>query len=125
MPQFDQGSFLNQVFWFFLFFLNSYFLITYFFLPLICKHLKFRKKKLHANQTYLGEMQLETFQQQLFFNDTFTKIGNHFTFLVQQTHEMAGLQIQPLKTQLFQNLTVKTPLIKFYTNWMAYPKYFV
>lgn len=124
MPQFDQGSFLNQVFWFFLFFLNSYFLITYFFLPLICKHLKFRKKKLHANQTYLGEMQLETFQQQLFFNDTFTKIGNHFTFLVKQTKDMASIQIEPLKAQLFQNLTMKTPFMKFYTNWMAYPKYF-
>ena len=124
MPQFDQGSFFNQVFWFFLFFLNSYFLITYFFLPLICKHLKFRKKKLYYNQNYFGEMQLETFQQQLFFNNTFTKIGNHFTNLLKQTNAIACVKIEPLKTQLFQNLTMKKHFITFYSNFIAYPKYF-
>ena len=71
MPQFDQGSFLNQVFWFFFFFLNSYFLITYFFLPLICKNLKFRKKKLQVNQNCFHEIQLENLQQQLFLNTTY------------------------------------------------------
>lgn len=124
MPQFDQGSFFNQVFWFFFFFLNSYFFITYFFLPLICKNLKFRKKKISANQTDFGDMQFETFQQQLFFNHTFMKIGNHLTTVFQQTQDLAGMKIEPLKMKLFQNLTIPTAFITFYTQVMAYPKYF-
>lgn len=124
MPQFDQGSFFNQVFWFFFFFLNSYFFLTYFFLPLLCKNLKFRKKKIQANQTYLGDIQLETFQQQLFFNHTFTQMGHHLTTLLKQTNDRAAGQLEPLKTKLFQQLTLPTHFLTFYTTILAYPKWF-
>lgn len=124
MPQFDQGSFLNQVFWFFFFFLNSYFLITYFFLPLICKNLKFRKKKLQVNQDCFQEIQLENLQQQLFLNTTFYKIGNHFSTLLKNTNENAIDETEPLKKILFSNLKFKINFINFHMNLIAYPKYF-
>ena len=53
MPQFDQFSFLNQVFFFLFFFFNFYFLISYYFLPQIAYSIKFRKKKaINNNSTH-------------------------------------------------------------------------
>lgn len=124
MPQFDQGSFLNQVFWFFFLFINSYFLITYFFLPLICQNLKFRKKKIQVNQDCFQDIHLENIRQQLFLNTTFSTTGNHFTNLLKKINENAISETKPLKKNLFTNLTLKPTFIHFYMNLVAYPKYF-
>lgn len=124
MPQFDQGSFLNQVFWFLLIFLNSYFLITYFFLPLICKNLKFRKKKIKINQSNFSDIQLENLQQQIFLNQTFQQVSNHFNTSLKDINEKSITEIKPLKDKLFESLTFKRNLTDFYINLVSYPKIF-
>lgn len=56
MPQFDSLSYLNQVIWFMFVFLSFYFMMTYFFLPFLCKILKFRKKKITNNHTLISKI---------------------------------------------------------------------
>lgn len=124
MPQFDQGSFLNQVFWFFLFFINSYFLITYFFLPTICKNLKFRKKKIIHNQYKLAEIQLENFQQQIFLNKSFQQVSDHFNISLKKINDRSISEIKPLKDKLLSNLSLNKNLINFCVNLTFYPKKF-
>lgn len=124
MPQFDQGSFLNQVFWFFLIFINSYFLITYFFLPIICENLKFRKKKIIKNKINQTDIKLENLQQNLFLNNTFQQLFNHLNFSLNTISSQTVLSIKPLKNQTFLNLKLKENLKTLYINLFAYPKKF-
>ena len=62
MPQFDQITFFNQIFWLNFFFLSFYFIILKNYLPKLSAGLKTRKKKLllgaQANSTFNQE-QLE------------------------------------------------------------------
>ena len=62
MPQFDQITFFNQIFWLTFFFLSFYFIILKNYLPKLSAGLKTRKKKLllgsQANTTFNKE-QLE------------------------------------------------------------------
>ena len=124
MPQFDQGSFLNQVLWFFLVFINSYFLITYFFLPIISKNLKFRKKKISVNQKNLSDIQLENLQQQIFLNKTFQNISDHYNISLKKIGEESISQIRPLRDKVFNNVTFKNILVDFCAKLTFYPKKF-
>lgn len=124
MPQFDHGSFFNQVFWFFFIFLTSYFLLTYFFLPLVCKTLKFRKKKIEFNQKNYIDIKLENFQQQLFLNKTFLTISAHLQTTLKKVNEITLISIDPLKKHLFQKTLFKLNFLNFYTKLISFPQYF-
>ena len=124
MPQFDQSSFLNQVFWFFLVFINSYFFITYFFLPLISKNLKFRKKKIITNNKNLSEIQLEKYNQYLFYNNTFQNISFFFNNSLKSLNTILLEQKQPLKNKIYNNMNFHKSIINFYSNLAFYPKKF-
>ena len=55
MPQFDQITFFNQIFWLTFFFISFYFIILKNYLPKLSSALKTRKKKLLlGNQTTSG-----------------------------------------------------------------------
>lgn len=124
MPQFDQGSFLNQVFWFFLVFLNSYFFITYFFLPLISKNLKFRKKKIITNNNNLVNIEFENIKQHIFYNDTFQNVSNYLNTSLKKINENLFNEVKPLKKNVYNNITFQNDIIKFYVNYSFYPKKF-
>ena len=78
MPQFDQFSFFNQVFWFFFFFFSFYFIITYFLLPNICYNIKFRKKKIYVNLNENNKINFEKNKLFFFFNDLYKKMYFNF-----------------------------------------------
>lgn len=124
MPQFDQSSFLNQVFWFFLVFINSYFFITYFFLPLISKNLKFRKKKIITNSRNLSEIKLEKYNQHLFYNNTFQNISSFFSNSLKTLNVDLLEQKEPLKDKIYNNMNFHKSIINFYSNLAFYPKKF-
>ena len=124
MPQFDQSSFLNQVFWFFLVFINSYFFITYFFLPLISKNLKFRKKKIISNNNNLSEIQLEKYNQFLFYNNTFQNISFFFNNSLKDLNTILLNQKLPLKNKIYKKMDFHKSIINFYSNLAFYPKKF-
>lgn len=65
MPQFDQFSFFNQVYWFLFIFFNFYFFVTYFFLPRIVSQMKLRKKKIQQNYNYNNLIFFEKNNKQL------------------------------------------------------------
>ena len=71
MPQFDQFSFLNQVFWALLIFSGFYFFVSYFLLPKIGKILKFRLKKVRFDKIINNNLTLEQFQFFKQLNDSY------------------------------------------------------
>ena len=77
MPQFDQSSFLNQVFWFFLCFLSFYFLCSLFILPLLSKNLKFRRKKLLKNENNINNIFFEKSKKLLNFSQFYFTFYNN------------------------------------------------
>ena len=80
MPQFDQSTFLNQVFFFLIIFNSFYFLVNYFFLPNLSKTLKFRKKKnnsdLKKNELFNFEQNFSVFELNLFYNRFYTNLNS-------------------------------------------------
>ena len=109
MPQFDQFSFLNQVFWFFIFFLSFYFYITYFFLPEICFNLKFRKKKIIFDNKKKNQINFEKNNIYFFFNNSYKFFSSYFesfitkkTFMYQQ-NEFSEVHKTPLLTIFLTN----------------------
>jgi len=124
MPQFDQGSFLNQVFWFFVIFINSYFFITYFFLPLISKNLKFRKKKIFINNNNLSEINIEKYNQYSYYNNIFQNISFFFNNSLKDLNTNLLEQKKPIKNKLYSNLNFHKSIINFYSNLTFYPKKF-
>ena len=82
MPQFDQFSFFNQVSWFLFFFFNFYFLITYFFLPIICYNLKFRKKKILFNLKKKNQINFEKNNLIFFFNNSYKTFCSNFELFI-------------------------------------------
>jgi len=57
MPQLDKFSFGPQVFWFFLLFIITYYVITFHFLPRIATSLKVRTKMLNLLHRELKELE--------------------------------------------------------------------
>lgn len=68
MPQFDQFTFFTQVSWFLFLFFSFYFLFTYFFLPKICYNLKFKKKKIIANNIKKQQINFEKINIIIYLN---------------------------------------------------------
>ena len=124
MPQFDQLSFTNQVFWFFFFFLSFYFLISYFFLPKLSENIKFRKKKINIDNTlkqnFLIDKTLKQFKlltlYTSFYNFSeklFQKILNKNTGLIENQHQ-----------ENFQVKKINQPLIFLINQHYFFPKKF-
>lgn len=84
MPQFDQFSFLNQIFWFFIFFFSFYFSISFFFLPKICYNLKFRKKKKILNLKTQNHTIFEKNKINFFLNNFYKKKYNFLEIIYKQ-----------------------------------------
>lgn len=127
MPQFDQFSFFNQVSWFLFFFLNFYFFITYFFLPKICYNLKFRKKKIIANNQKKNQINFEKNNIIFFFNNSYKTFCSNFElFLVKKLsiykfNENNKIQEVPLVNDLLKKK------INFFLNqkFLLFKKVFV
>lgn len=124
MPQFDNGSFFNQVLFFFLFFGSCYFLTTYSFVPFICKSLKFRKKKANLLQTYLIGINLENWKQQSFLNTKIYNITNNFHNVLRDNHNQVLIKVVPVQREAFNRMLLKSPYLTFKTQFFAYPRYF-
>ena len=122
MPQFDQGSFLNQVFWFFLIFINSYFLLTYYFLPIICENLKFRKKKIIKNKSNNSEIILENLQQNNFLNESFKNIFGNLYYSINSVSSKTLNPVKGLKENIFKKVKLKNDLKNFYVCLLSYNK---
>lgn len=124
MPQFDQFSFLNQVFWLFIVFLNVYFLITYYFLPILSSNLKFRKKKILKNDKKIFNIYFEKSQQYLFLNKIFQDIISHSDSYINKIRNTNLSIIYSLKQNLLKKFNFKKNLINFYVKLNTYPTRF-
>ena len=63
MPQLDLFTFFPQIFWGFLFFFVQFFVISYYFLPLLASTLKFKQKYLITLFQKETSTQIQTFIQ--------------------------------------------------------------
>lgn len=84
MPQFDQFSFFNQVFYFLFFFINFYFFITYYCLPTICYNIKFRKKKNNYDLKKSTAIAFENKNSLYFFNVAYNTFISSFELFINQ-----------------------------------------
>ena len=124
MPQFDQSSFLNQVFWLFFFLIDFYMVIVYWWLPISCTILKFRKKKVYQNQADLSTLSLEHYsqnlvgvkiaQQNLFHSDEILKQ------VLKKTENISTF----MQTKWVLNASIQNCLSNFWINMSSYPKHF-
>ena len=109
MPQFDQFSFFNQVFWFFIFFFFFYNYITYFFLPKICYNIKFRKKKIVFDNQKKNQIYFEKNNILFFLNNTYQTFCSNFeSFIIQKisiykTNEQIQIEQKYLLNQMIIN----------------------
>lgn len=114
MPQFDSGSFFNQIFWLFFIFLNFYFFITYFFLPFLCENLKFRKKKLLENTSVSNLLNLESDNQVSLKSSTIQKAYLNCESVIKTILTDISQTLQPQKYKIFESFNSKNVLKNFY-----------
>ena len=114
MPQFDQASFLNQIFWLFFIFLNFYFFVTYFFLPFLCENLKFRKKKLIENTSVSNLLTLENKNQVSLKFNTIQQTYTNCDLIVKKILIHISRTLKPEKYSIFVNFNSKHVLKNFY-----------
>jgi hypothetical protein len=125
MPQFDPTSFSNQVLCLFFVFSNLYFLITYWFLPLICKTLKFRKKKIELNQKTDSNFFYEKTKYYWFSNQIFQNFFSLLDTSLSKINKKALSQTKPLKIKVLKYSNIRKPLIQFWTTLTFYPKQYI
>ena len=115
MPQFDQFSFLNQVFWILLVFSNFYFFISYFLLPKLSKILKFRLKKIRFDKIINNNLTLEQFQFFKQLNDSYNMVFKtlEFNFLNKKKNYLTSLKSS--NNTILKNLPFVKTLYKFNT----------
>ena len=115
MPQFDQFSFLNQVFWILLVFSNFYFFISYFLLPKLSKILKFRLKKIRFDKIINNNLTLEQFQFFKQLNDSYNMVFKtlEFNFLKKKKNYLTSLKSS--NNTILKNLPFVKTLYKFNT----------
>ena len=115
MPQFDQFSFLNQVFWILLVFSNFYFFISYFLLPKLSKILKFRLKKIRFDKIINNNLTLEQFQFFKQLNDSYNMVLKtlEFNFLNKKKNYLISLKLS--NNNILKNLPFVKTLYKFNT----------
>lgn len=107
MPQFDQFSFFNQVFYFLFFFINFYFFITYYCLPTICYNIKFRKKKTNFDLKKTTAINFEKKNSSFFFDSSYKKFCSSFElfftqkFSIYQQNQINEFNKIPLLTKFF------------------------
>ena len=108
MPQFDQFSFFNQVFWFFIFFLSFYYVVSYYLLPIICYQIKFRKKKIIKDNTKKNQIYFEKNNISFFYNNSYQFFYNNFELFfnkkinIYNKQEKNVLNQKPLINKLLQ-----------------------
>ena len=125
MPQFDQVTFLNQTFWFFIGFFCFYFITVYFFLPFLCENLKYRKKKLENNFTSLNQINFENFTQYSHINNVFSIKGGVLNSSINEITFNCINSINPLKfgiCTLFLFKTVLTSYLMYLVNFTGVSK---
>jgi hypothetical protein len=113
MPQFDQSSFLNQVFWFLIFFLSFYFFISYYFLPNICVILKIRNKKIDKNEKNLLYINFEKTEKNFQTNVLYNVFFNKFDAYLKGVKNKSILGLSNVKTNHLTNKKLNESLISF------------
>lgn len=113
MPQFDQFSFFNQVFWILLIFINFYFFTSYFLLPKFSKILKLRFKKIKYDKIGNNNLTLERFQflkkLNSLYHQVFKSLGEGFI----TKRENYSVSSKISQRQTIQNLPFVNTLYKF------------
>lgn len=127
MPQFDQFSFFNQVLWFFVFFLNFYFFITYFFLPKICYNIKFRKKKIAFDNKKKKQINFEKNNVFFFFNNSYKNFCLNFElFIIKKLFFYKKNQDLKIKKLPLINISLKNKINVFINQkFLFFKKVFV
>lgn len=114
MPQFDLVTFFNQVFWFFFGFFCFYFVTVYFFLPILCENLKYRKKKLENNVLFFKETGSEYLSQYAVVNSIFDKNGDFFNKSITDVSKICTDAAVPLiKQNLYSSFSFNNFLTVF------------
>lgn len=121
MPQFDQISFLNQIFWLLIIFYILYFIFTYYFFPQLLAILKYRKKVLRKKLIFLEQQQINILIIKKNFNNIYTNISliyfqnksNYLNILLQKLNIIKLYQNKTYNHNLFKILFLKKILNKF------------
>lgn len=113
MPQFDQSSFLNQVFWFLLFFISFYFFISYYFLPNICSVLKVRNKKIYINKQNLSKINFEKTNKNFQINSLYNVFFTKFDSYLKDIKNKNTLNLYVIKKNLLTNKKLNENLVFF------------
>lgn len=124
MPQFDQSSFLNQVFWLFFFLTDFYMVIVYWWLPISCTILKFRKKKIYQNQIDLTALSLEHCSQNLFGVKISQQNLLHSDEILKQISKKTIDITTFIQNKWVLNSSIQNCLSNFWINMSSYPKHF-
>lgn len=113
MPQFDQFSFLNQVFWTLLIFSNFYFFVSYFFLPKLGKILKFRLKKIRFDKIINNNLTLEQFQLLKQLNNLYNIIFKTLEFNFLDKKKKLSTNLQLSSKDMLKKLPIIDTIYKF------------
>ena len=120
MPQFDQVTFFNQAFWFFICFFTFYFVTVYFFLPFLCTNLKIRKKKFNFNKIVYNNNNFDIFIHFLFFNAFFNEIDKKISSLLSLLIFNFSKAEKPFKHNFLNILKFKKILNTFWFQLIIY-----
>ena len=116
MPQFDQFSFLNQVFWILVVFSNFYFFVSYFLLPKISKIIKYRLKKVKFDEIINNNLSLEKFQLLEQLNTTYNKIFQVFELNFIEKKEKYLIKFKLYNKDILNKLSFIKNIHKFNTT---------
>jgi hypothetical protein len=123
LPQFDQATFFNQIFWFFLGFFCFYFITVYFFLPFLCENLKYRKKKLENNFIFFKKTNFENYTQYSYVNNIFFVQGDLLNSIIINIFADCLNFVKPLKSQLGASCSFKDSQIISLIQFINYLKF--
>ena len=120
MPQFDSTSFFNQVILLFLFFFSFYFFLVYFFLPKISFTIKFRKKKINANQKIFEFLFFENLYKHLNLSlvnlNIYSLLFSILTIIKKNNKTINNEMVKGLIKKNTINNNIKTLIVKRYSS---------
>lgn len=117
MPQFDQSSFLNQVFWLLFLLADFYFFISYYLLPTLCKNIKFRNKKLYNNSTNLISLNFERLNKTIQLNQFYRTLFSNFESYSNEIKTLNNKQLNVYKKGLLSNSNLNAQISLFLSRF--------
>lgn len=118
MPQFDQSSFLNQVFWFLFFFFAFYFFVSYYFLPSLCKNIKFRNKKILKNNQDLIEINFEKNKKKTQLNFFYNLFFLNFESFLKKIKDINLEKKNSMKKEILKNRNLNDNIVLFISKYV-------